>query len=157
MYGVWSVNTKFRGCYVQGNISGCSRGAAQSCHFLLSATAASRCPPPTGLLPKYSPVSFGEHFGHAANSSLYSPMFIICLFVWWSFTRVYKAQNVGNIFYALFYSCLFIVSRACHVYRWSSGSANEVPPTGWVRALVFYCGFWISLVGGGQCAFPSSN
>ncbi len=59
-------------------------------------------------------------------------------------------------FYTLFHSCLFIVSRACHVCRWSCASANQLPFYRLARARVRAAGlsFWR---GGGRCALSISK
>lgn len=72
--------------------------------------------------------------------------------------RVSVVWSRGGIFNTMFYSCLFIVSRECHVFRWSCASANRLPRYRLARARVARPRVEFLVRGrGGRCALSISK
>lgn len=73
--------------------------------------------------------------------------------------RVSVVWSRGGIFFnTVFYSCLFIVSRECHVCRWSCASANRLPRYRLARARVARRRVEFLVRGrGGRCALSISK
>ena len=121
-------------------------GAARSCH-VCSALSDSRWTRSLML----SLASLGEHLDERWLL-LYSPkaVFVARDLCFETDRIMCSFKCCRGLHWTLFHCCLFIVSRACHVYRLSCGSANHGSPV--VSACARYG--LIFLVGGGRTAFP---